>query len=233
MKTGDNIRNHYGVTTNESGGCCYDIRELWQIIDLEYRTLTPFINQQMQCLILAVQDFECSAQDQLAKDIFKCTVYTISGNISGRLTNLSAIFEHCVHYLQIHNYIRNNNDGHNNNNQQYATVNTDEYSHFRHNFKRKNRVTINEINDYYYGTLKAERNFCAHEIFPCIPMLNKLIEIDEKFEPLYSLMEKIYYKVVTTFERKHYQNKFFQAIHTDVQKVINNNQGLRRLINTY
>lgn len=140
--------------------------------------------------------------------------------------------EHCNHYLQMHNYYGSNNEQ-----QKYSTVNTNEYNGFRHNFKRKNKQDINKIYNVYRG-YREDRNFCAHEILPCISMLDDLKEIEGNLGTLYSLIGKIYYSQVAEFGRKQYENQFFQAMQNDVKTVINNNQennsqGLRLLINKY
>lgn len=233
MQTGNNIRTHYGVTTNEAGGSSYGILQLWQSVNSEYNTLSPFINQQIKCLASAIQEFDYGPRNQLARTIFIDKIYTISVNINGRVINLAAIFQYCLNYLKINNYI-----GGNDNNYQYATVNTSEFYHARRNFKKNNRDIINNINNYYYNTLKQVRNFSAHEILPCISMLNKLIEFDENFEQLHSIMQTIHYKLVTEFQRKQYENQFFQAVQTDARTVIynsqsNNQQGLRKAITKY
>lgn len=57
METSNNIRNHYGAALNESGGCHYDIRNLWKSVDLEYQTLPAFIDQHLTYLIMTYNSF--------------------------------------------------------------------------------------------------------------------------------------------------------------------------------
>lgn len=223
------IRGNYGVTLNESGGCYYGIGELWKYTDLEYRTLPFFITQQLNNLNLAYNSFEYSNQNQTNKDSFQRIIYNISGDISGRLTRVEAILQYCISYLKMHNYNIADNMP------QYSTVNTSEYYHSRHNFKKRNKLDICMIDDVYSAN-REDRNFCAHEILPCISMLDNLNDILGKMGILHSMIGRIYYHYVNEFERKQYEYQFFQAMYNDTRNVIINNQPinhqvLRPLIN--